>query len=765
MGLENLKSVFNDIRVNANSPIKGRHGDLTHPNVHSELDDIENNLISDPNSRVGMMRGILTYEEGNMDGVTKFDLPNPPDERPLTGRDTSDYNDILKHSTIDPEKGVYSPTSDLSEDSSNFGQHAPFTEIDSIFANKSIRLITGESLIKGIEHTFGTEGRNKDLIEIGFLEKRQYPSPLSQGGDEPLPNIEFPIHYSKEPPYGGQNLPPQLGYSQNERAYPNNPVAVTISKKQKRSGVLFQNLGKNNQLGEGEFILETLYNVNHTAVTDRKNIEIRPPSTSWWDNGPNGVTGTVYTNRTGMGTLAELNIKSHGNELRKRQRAPQSPEPYIVNNIGSVEKGVIQPGNNMDWLPFNKSLEDLSRLTSFYTSYAGLGFIFKENVNGLININSFPSRFTVLKKDLNKAEYSTHMTSFVEEMALKGVGEVHGLRTRASQIMIPAYPTPGVGNTGLLNFLNMTFQGKAGKGSIRKPFAVQYSDLVHTRNKDGELLSQVKSAGDAKRLFQRTRNPLLFLDFSTKSKLPLGTFVDPVTGIDNIAPITRDPSLPITDLVKPFKSNPFLGLGPQKQEDKIAKSKPAGAEIIDTNLDQTDFYVRFKDMRNKKFIYFRGFVTGITENVTPSYTTTNYIGRSEPVHRYLRAERDLAFNMRLYPSNKDEQDAMYEKIEYLTGLCYPKYTGFPMLRMQGPFTELYMAHIGSKAQGQFGYIKSLTYTVDDSGDWDADKKLPKLIDVAISYQILHKKSPNLGVSINAGDTDFQNPTEFYQLTK
>ena len=180
-------------------------------------------------------------------------------------------------------------------------------------------------------------------------------------------------------------------------------------------------------------------------------------------------------------------------------------------------------------------------------------------------------------------------------------------------------------------------------------------------------------------------------------------------------------------------------------------------------IDQTDFYVRFKDMRNKKFIYFRGFVTGITENITPDYTTTNYIGRSEPVHRYLRAERDLAFNMRLCPSNKDEQDAMYEKIEYLTGLCYPTYTGFPLLRMQGPFTELYMAHIGSKAQGQFGYIKSLTYTVDDSGDWDADKKLPKLIDVAISYQILNKKSPNFGVSTIAGDKKLEDPTKFYQL--
>ena len=30
-----------------------------------------------------------------------------------------------------------------------------------------------------------------------------------------------------------------------------------------------------------------------------------------------------------------------------------------------------------------------------------------------------------------------------------------------------------------------------------------------------------------------------------------------------------------------------------------------------------------------------------------------------------------------------------------------------------------MAHIGSKAKGQFGYIKSITYTVNEQGDWDA----------------------------------------------
>ena len=54
-----------------------------------------------------------------------------------------------------------------------------------------------------------------------------------------------------------------------------------------------------------------------------------------------------------------------------------------------------------------------------------------------------------------------------------------------------------------------------------------------------------------------------------------------------------------------------------------------------------------------------------------------------------------------------------------------------------------MAHIGSKAKGQFGYFKSLTYTVNEAGDWDALTLRPRVFDIAISYQILHKKPPNM----------------------
>ena len=63
--------------------------------------------------------------------------------------------------------------------------------------------------------------------------------------------------------------------------------------------------------------------------------------------------------------------------------------------------------------------------------------------------------------------------------------------------------------------------------------------------------------------------------------------------------------------------------------------------------------------------------------------------------------------------------------------------------MKPPFTELYMAHIGSKQIGQFGYIKSLSYTVNESGDWDSESTLPRLFDIAISYQILNRKTTSM----------------------
>jgi len=87
---------------------------------------------------------------------------------------------------------------------------------------------------------------------------------------------------------------------------------------------------------------------------------------------------------------------------------------------------------------------------------------------------------------------------------------------------------------------------------------------------------------------------------------------------------------------------------------------------------------------------------------------------------------------------------MYKKLEHLTSLAYPEYMDDKGLtRMKPPFTELFMAHIGTRKKGQFGFIKSITYNVNEQGDWDSERMLPRLFDIAISYQILSKRPPSL----------------------
>ena len=200
------------------------------------------------------------------------------------------------------------------------------------------------------------------------------------------------------------------------------------------------------------------------------------------------------------------------------------------------------------------------------------------------------------------------------------------------------------------------------------------------------------------------------------------------------------------------RPTPFIDLanGPGETNyiDLVSLQSVSTAEVDDTiaTSKKGDFYVKIKDLRNSNIIYFRGYVTGITENVSPSFTSTNYIGRSEPVYMYERAERDVSFNLKVYPANLTEQKIMYDKMDKLTSLAYPEYLddGNGLTRMKPPFTELYMAHIGKRDRGQFGFLKSITYTVNEQGDWDALRSLARHFDIAISYQILSKKPPALG---------------------
>ena len=164
----------------------------------------------------------------------------------------------------------------------------------------------------------------------------------------------------------------------------------------------------------------------------------------------------------------------------------------------------------------------------------------------------------------------------------------------------------------------------------------------------------------------------------------------------------------------------------------------------------------FKDLRDNTFIFFRAYIEGLTENISPSYASHNYNGRSEPVYTYERAEREISMTLKLFAHTFYELEAIYQKLNRLTSLCYPQYqedenmsdvTGTSKMRMKPPLTKMRLGELfGNSKEEVMGFFKSVNYIFPDKGVWETkqNKRVPKFIEVTISYQIIHKKPPAYG---------------------
>ena len=178
-----------------------------------------------------------------------------------------------------------------------------------------------------------------------------------------------------------------------------------------------------------------------------------------------------------------------------------------------------------------------------------------------------------------------------------------------------------------------------------------------------------------------------------------------------------------------------------------------GKNIVESSKNGYPLY--FQDLRDKTFIIFRGYVEGLTENISPSWNAENYIGRSEPVYTYTRAERDITFGLKLFAQSEDELNAIYGKLNQLTSLCYPLYqppindntslTG--KIRMKSPLTKFRLGELfGKENKELLGFIKSINYSYPDNSPWEfrQGQRVPKHIVANISYQVIHDRVPELG---------------------
>ena len=168
--------------------------------------------------------------------------------------------------------------------------------------------------------------------------------------------------------------------------------------------------------------------------------------------------------------------------------------------------------------------------------------------------------------------------------------------------------------------------------------------------------------------------------------------------------------------------------------------------IIESELkkiDNLDFIpFRFKDVTNNKYLVFRAILSGITDTVTPEYTSERYVGRPDKAYVYQGTDREISFTFDIYPKSKDELIILWDKLNYLVGMCYPSYArnNSMGLGMVAPFCEL---TIGDMFKNAPGYFESVNVTIPESTSWEIVEgaQFPHMCDISCTFQYIGRELP------------------------
>ena len=166
-----------------------------------------------------------------------------------------------------------------------------------------------------------------------------------------------------------------------------------------------------------------------------------------------------------------------------------------------------------------------------------------------------------------------------------------------------------------------------------------------------------------------------------------------------------------------------------------ANLHPYGSE----DYDEDFIPFKFKDVVNNKFIIFRAILGGISDSISPDWSDERFIGRPDKVFVYKGADRTISFDFNVYPKTKQELPVLWDKLNYLVGLCYPSWN---KNKMVAPFIELTLGDMYNRTPG---FLASLSIASQESSTWELDKglKVPKYLKCSCSFRYIGKYKPSM----------------------
>ena len=479
----------------------------------------------------------------------------------------------------------------------------------------------------------------------------------------------------------------------------------------------------------------TLYNPNHTPIdgvgynypnASRDKLNIRNA-----EDGRFGFAGSFRTSVIsavgkflGQGPTQSFDSTEFLKDTGK--------EPYIVSKIASSSDGGINGRlNNFGGrdFPINRLLTDAIRLSKFLTSPAGVAFALKQNFLGKNSSVQYLDMGGEIRQSSQRFKELYNPLSTIIQAGFRAGGVPVSLFDKTEPGFDSLFGTGQYGNTNTIGG-NVPY-------NINKSFTEGFDNLS-TSGLGGGVAGGIGKS--LKKFGNKLKSNLTGTAETIKEKSEGGDLFTNITFRDNLP------------------ENPNAQ---QTLQDAYGES---GRNILEEKKQGMPFY--FKDMRTNAYIFFRAYLEGLSENISPTYNATQYIGRSEPVYTYSMSERELSMTLKLFAQTREELANIYKKMNKLTSLCYPEYfkdevttevddgtttsnvvtnVGYGN-RMKAPLTKLRIGEMFGKENSELqGYIKSLSYSVDQASPWETEvgARVPKYIIATIGYQVIHSTVPNL----------------------
>ena len=223
----------------------------------------------------------------------------------------------------------------------------------------------------------------------------------------------------------------------------------------------------------------------------------------------------------------------------------------------------------------------------------------------------------------------------------------------------------------------------------------------------------------------------------------------------------------------------FSTLLPMNNGKTLLPAYPTAFRQIESEENFYPFY--FRDLRDRSYVFFRAYLSGLQESLTANWNEETPLGRSEGVYTYAKSTKNVGFTMDLYANTRDELDMIYEKLNKLQSMLYPEYkpdysmssagsnkfgsmllggntTTNTKLRAKPPLVKLRIGELfGRQGNEVLGFIESLNVQYPDTATWETSKgsRVPKHIKATIQYKVIHQEVPNMNTQFYGKQTGRQ----------